>query len=188
MSYKLPLVNFQEEMTNITTEYGAQKFSGRKMSLIYDCVKTLKPEQFKKVINEILMEGGYAPPPKLFKKHAEPFIRLNYENEKIKQAHVYADMFTSEQLGYFSKGLIQGLGGDLEVLKKITTGLKKFSKAKCKHCNDLGIVWAVEVGRENHPDKPFNCFCVASKNDPRFINWGSRFDGIMINKNLREIA
>jgi hypothetical protein len=187
MSEYLPRINFQALIQDIVDEFGANKFSQRKVQLIYEQVKTLKINQFKRVCDEILMQGGYAPTPIKFRQIAEPFIVQNRNEQKNKESKEFKSMFTPEQLGQISKGLMQGLNGNVKALDSIKTGLSRLNQSKCKHCNDIGLVFATSKIRPYMADRVFNCFCEKGKkeNNPNYPTWGKRYLDELENKNLR---
>lgn len=187
MSKELPRVNFQTSIQDIVEEFGANKFSQRKIQLIYEQVKYLSIGQFKRVCDMILMEGGFCPTPKKFRDLAEPFVIQNRNEEKNKESQEYKSMFTTEQLSQISKGLLQGLNGNVKALNVIKENLTKLNQSKCKHCNDLGLVFATSKIRPYMADRVFNCFCAIGKKNQNdnYPIWGKRYLDELENKNLR---
>lgn len=178
---------FEIQMMRLTSQFGDKAYSSERMSLIFREVSGLYDFQLKKLVDDLLMSSKFAPLPIDIRNGAAPYLDKNRNEEKQEESKVLSNMFTTEQLSHISKGLIQGLEGNLKSLKVISEGLKPLSKAMCKHCDDSGYIYAVRKEKPGSADIAFNCFCKASNNDHRFEKWGSRFNGTLINKNFRSL-
>lgn len=175
---------FNAEMQKIIDQFGTKIYGPDRIKIIYQDLKTLKPKQFRDIVQGFLVRSRYAPLPVDFWEAAGNYMDQNRQDQKQKETKVYSSMFDDAEKSRIFK--VIGSNDEKQV-SKLVNFLDKVNKSKCRECNDTGLVSAKPVEKDFMADVIFNCCCDLSSGNKLFDKWSGYWKKFYLNNNHRKI-